>query len=218
MNAFLGKERFTSGKTWDGLSFSELFQVVWSWKATASKSNWDRVGFVLSQERFPGSPCAVKLRFNFYGRSQTEATKSTKARSFLQRWIVTTLAVAVAANVVPGITYSDPIGLLLGSLLLGILNAFLRPFLLFLSLPLLLVTLGLFTLVINAALLWLVGTVLNSFHVRDFSAAFWGGLVISLVSVAINVLLGRPAKREEKSGDHPTRKPPSDGGGPIIDV
>src|SRR3989442_3608625 len=142
-----------------------------------------------------------------------------KLKTFLQRWIITTLAVAVAANVVQGISY-DWIGLLLASLLLGILNAFLRPALLLLSLPLLLVTLGLFTLVINALLLFFVGRILTSFRVESFWAAFWGALVISLVSMAMNALVGtnhkdRPAQSRERSRPP---KPPPGGSGPVIDV
>ena len=70
-------------------------------------------------------------------------------RHFVFRWAITTVAVLVAASVISGIRY-DSVGSLIGAaLLLGILNAFLRPILLFLSLPLLLASLGLFILVIN---------------------------------------------------------------------
>lgn len=144
-------------------------------------------------------------------------------KAFLQSWLVTTLAVAVAANVVRGISYDDWRGLLLASLLLGILNAFLRPILLLLSLPLLLVTLGLFTLVINALLLLLVGNILEGFDVKDFWAAFWGGLVISLVSMAVNALIGtnREERRESKQRRRRVRSARSrkdEGSGPVIDV
>ncbi len=152
---------------------------------------------------------------NYSGRCRADADGIEFVKSFLQRWAVTTLAVAVAANVVPGITYDHWVGLLLASLLLGILNAFLRPLLLLLSLPLLLVTLGLFTLVINALLLMLVGRILAPFHVTDFWAAFWGGVVISLVSMAVNALIGTPKDRT----DLRTRSSsPGKGGGPVIDV
>jgi len=140
-----------------------------------------------------------------------------RLKTFLQRWIITTLAVAVAANVVQGISY-DWIGLLLASLLLGILNAFLRPLLLFLSLPLLLVTLGLFTLVINALLLFLVGHILTSFRVESFGAAFWGALVISLVSMAVNALIGTKERDRQTRQQSKPPKPPPGGGGPVIDV
>jgi len=103
---------------------------------------------------------------------------------FFIRWFVTAVAVFVAAWIVPGIDYSNFTGLAFASLLLGIINAMVRPILLVLCLPLILVTMGLFILVLNALLLWFVSGILpgSSFTVSGFWAAFWGGLVISIVS------------------------------------
>jgi putative membrane protein len=103
---------------------------------------------------------------------------------FFIRWFVTAVAVFVAAWIVPGIDYSNFTGLAFASLLLGIINAMVRPILLILCLPLILVTMGLFILVLNALLLWFVSGILpgSSFTVSGFWAAFWGGLVISIVS------------------------------------
>lgn len=103
---------------------------------------------------------------------------------FFLRWFVTAVAVFVAASVVPGITYSSFTGLALASLLLGMINALVRPVLLILCLPLILVTMGFFILVLNALLLWFVSGILpgSQFVVVGFWAAFWGGLVISIVS------------------------------------
>jgi putative membrane protein len=114
----------------------------------------------------------------------------TVALAFFQRWAITTVAVLVAANVVRGIDYDTLTSLFMASLLLGVLNAFLRPVILLLSLPLLVFSLGLFLLFINAGLLYLVGQLVKSFHVASFWSAFWGSLVISIVSVIANSLLG----------------------------
>ncbi|MGI8965158.1 MAG: phage holin family protein [Limisphaerales bacterium] len=134
------------------------------------------------------------------------------------RWIITTLAVLVAANIVPGISYDSASGLLAATLLLGILNAFVRPVMLWFSLPLLIFTLGLFTLVINALLLYWVGQ-LKSFHVETFGAAFWGALIISVVSIILNSLTGtgnaRVRVKREKNLPPPDR---GKGNGPVIDV
>jgi putative membrane protein len=140
--------------------------------------------------------------------------------SFLKRWLVTAVAVALAAQIVPGIHCFTPMGLLLAALLLGLLNAFVRPVMLLLSLPLLIFTLGLFTLVINAVLLYVVGHVLKDFQVVSFSAAFWGSLIISIVSLALNALTkGNAAVFEIRRGKSPPRRPPDDkGNGPVIDV
>lgn len=103
---------------------------------------------------------------------------------FFLRWFVTAVAVFVAAAVVPGITYTNFTGLALASLLLGMVNALVRPVLLILCLPLILVTMGLFILILNALLLWFVAGILpgGQFVVGGFWAAFWGGVVISIVS------------------------------------
>ena len=144
-------------------------------------------------------------------------------KDFLKRWAITTVGVLVATYVVPGIAYDHDHwqGLLIATLLLGLLNAFLRPLLLLLSLPLLVLTLGLFTLVINAALLYGVGQLVKTFYVASFGAAFWGGLVISLISLPLNFLTGAGGARIEFRRGKPQDRdrPPGDGDdGPVIDV
>lgn len=140
-------------------------------------------------------------------------------KEFLQRWIIITVAVLVTSHIVPGIHYDNWQGLLIATLILGLLNAFLKPLLLFLSLPLVIVTFGLFTVVINAVLLYLVGR-LKYFHVDSFWAAFWGALIISIVSLVLNSLTRTGNSRIEFRRGRPG--PPSnksdDGGGPVIDV
>jgi putative membrane protein len=133
---------------------------------------------------------------------------------------VTAVGVLVASQIVSGISAQNFIGLLAASLLLGILNAFLRPIMLILSFPLLIVTLGLFTFVVNALLLMMVGSIVKGFYVAGFWSAFWGGVVISIVSFIANGLIGKPAKRPDATQPQPPapeRKPPP-GKGPIIDV
>lgn len=88
----------------------------------------------------------------------------------------------VASSIIRGIRYDTVPALIGASLLLGILNAFVRPFLLVLSAPLILVTLGFFILVLNGLLLLVVPSVVIGFHVDHFWSAFWGAIVISIVS------------------------------------
>ena len=102
--------------------------------------------------------------------------------AFVIRWLVTTVAVLVAAHVIPGVSYEGWGTLLGASLLLGIINAFVRPILLLLSLPWIIITMGLFIFVINALLLMLVSTIVPAFQVSGFWSAFFGGIVISLGS------------------------------------
>ena len=142
-------------------------------------------------------------------------------KDFIKRWAITTVAVLVAANVVPGIRYDTWAGLFVATLLLGFLNAFLRPFLMLLSLPLLIVTLGLFTLVINATLLYFVGQLVKTFHVASFGAAFWGGVVVSLVTMPLSLLTATGSARlEVRRGKSAVedKRPGGGGDGPVIDV
>ena len=100
----------------------------------------------------------------------------------------------------------------------GILNAFVRPILMLLALPLLIFTLGLFTLVINALLLYFVGVLMGShFQVDSFGFAFLGAIIISIVSIALNALTGLGKARV--TFQHRPRPPTSDkDDGPVIDV
>lgn len=147
--------------------------------------------------------------------------KKPGMRKFLQTWLITTLAVLVAVSIIPGIHFENnnlwiPF---VTSLVLGVLNAFIRPVMMFMALPLLIFTLGLFTLVINALLLYLVGVLLKPhFTVDTFWSAFLGSLIISLVSVALNVLTGTGnARITVRRGSHPSSGNDK-GDGPVIDV
>ena len=144
-----------------------------------------------------------------------------KLLRFLQSWIINTVAVLVAAVILHNhITYDNKLpNLLIASLLLGILNAFVRPILMLIALPLLIFTLGLFTLVINALLLYLVGYLLNpSFNVDSFGYAFLGALIISVISIALNLLTGNSRVSVQRRGPPDPPKNPGGGNGPVIDV
>lgn len=150
---------------------------------------------------------------------EQEGEKRSSAVVFAQRWIINTLAVLVATQIVTGIRYDSVTSLFVASLIFGILIAFLRPLLFLLTLPLVVVTLGLFVLVINAGLLYLVGSLVKGFHVDGFWPAFWGALVISLVSLVLNTLTGTGESRVRVRRPAPGSKPAGgDGNGPVIDV
>src|SRR3989475_13210076 len=92
-------------------------------------------------------------------------------KQFVFRWAATSIAVMVASCIIRGIRYDSVAALIGASLLLGILNAFVRPFLLILSAPLILVTLGFFILILNGLLLLVVPSVIVGFHVDHFWSA-----------------------------------------------
>jgi len=141
---------------------------------------------------------------------------------FLQSWLINTIAVLVAYYIVPGIHFGQTSSFLspfIASLVLGILNAFIRPVLMLLALPLLIFTLGLFTLVINALLLYFVGILLAPhFQVDSFGAAFLGAIIISVVSIALNALTGSGNTRI--TFQRRQRPPPKsdDDDKPVIDI
>jgi putative membrane protein len=142
-------------------------------------------------------------------------------KRFAQSWFINTLAVLVAVVIVPGLEFRNnsvwvPF---VTSLVLGILNAFFRPLMMFLALPLLIFTLGLFMLVINAMLLYLVGLLMGGyFEVAGFGSALLGALIISIVSMALNILTGATHSRVRIQRQRPSRPSDHDNGGPVIDV
>ena len=151
--------------------------------------------------------------------------QTSRAVRFLQSWVINTVAVLVAVMVLRNhISYGDKVeNLFVVSLLLGILNAFVRPILMLIALPLLIFTLGLFTLVINALLLGLLTMLLPFFHITSdgvnfsFGYAFLGAIIISVISVALNLLTGNA--RVSVSRRRPPGPPKdSGGGGSVIDV
>lgn len=121
---------------------------------------------------------------------------------FLIRLVITAVALWVAVALVPGIEHTgSPIELIGVALVFGIVNAVIRPILLMLTCPLVLLTLGLFIFVLNALMLWLTGGLSQAlgmgFAVHGFLPALLGGLVVGLVSTVLNIMLGDEKKREE---------------------
>src|SRR5260370_29987278 len=108
---------------------------------------------------------------------------------FIIRVVVYTVALLVAAHVVPGISLAGLTSALVAGLVLGIVNAVVRPILVVLTFPITLLTLGLFLLVLNAFCLWLGSVFVCGFHVTGFRPAFWGALLVSLVSRILTSLI-----------------------------
>jgi putative membrane protein len=103
-------------------------------------------------------------------------------RHFVFRWLVTTVGVMVAAAFIKGIRYDTTGALIAAALLLGILNAFVRPILLILGAPLILLTLGIFILLVNGLMLYWVPGIVSGFHVDGYGTAFWGAIVVGIIS------------------------------------
>jgi putative membrane protein len=111
-------------------------------------------------------------------------------KNLLVRWIVNSTALLVVVHLVSGVEFDNWPTVFVAALVLGLLNAFLRPVLLILTFPVTVLTLGLFTLVINAFLFYLAAHLVRGFHVAGFWQAFVASLVFSIVSVLLNLFVG----------------------------
>jgi putative membrane protein len=120
---------------------------------------------------------------------------------FLIRLIITAVALWAAVELVEGITYTGPLyKLLIVALVFGVVNAFVRPILTVLTCPLIVLTLGLFVLVLNALMLWLTSELSNAlgidFRVDGVWAAIVGGIIVGVVSAILNLFV-----KDDERGD-----------------
>ena len=108
-------------------------------------------------------------------------------RLFL-KWVLNAFALFFVMQLIPGIQIDRFRDLLIGALVIGLLNTFLRPIVILLTLPVTVVTLGLFTLVINGMMFYLAAHLASGFHVAGFGTAFVAALLFSLISFVLNML------------------------------
>ena len=113
--------------------------------------------------------------------------------NLLLRLLINVVALYAVAYLVPGVAVSSPMGAFVAAVVLGVVNAVLRPILIILSLPLEILTLGLFTFVINAALFWFVGHLGIGLLVTGFVPALIGSIILSIVSFVLSAAFA-PAK------------------------
>jgi putative membrane protein len=108
---------------------------------------------------------------------------------FLLHWAITALSLWVASHIFGGLKFDDASSLIVSALLLGFANALIKPLLIVLTLPLTLLTFGLFVLVINALMILLVARLVKGFKVSSFWTAFFASIFISLFSIAVGSLV-----------------------------
>jgi len=106
--------------------------------------------------------------------------------NLIVRWILLALALMLIAWIVPGIAVTNFFVALLAAVVIGFINVFIRPIVLFLSIPINIVTLGLFTFIVNALMLLLVSAIVPGFTIDGFLNAILGSLLLSVLSVLIN--------------------------------
>jgi len=107
----------------------------------------------------------------------------------LLHWVVTALAVWITSRVVPGFYVDGATAALIAAIVIGFVNATLGLFVKIITLPLTILTLGIFWLVINAFMLQVAAWLVPGFHIRSFAAAFWGGIVLTLVNIFLKWLV-----------------------------
>lgn len=110
------------------------------------------------------------------------------------RWLINSVFLMLIPYIVPGVEVKNFLTALVAALILAFVNAIIKPILVVLTLPINLLTLGLFVLVINGLMFWLVSTVVKGFAITGFWPAFFAALVFSIFSIALNYLV------DQKSG------------------
>ena len=108
---------------------------------------------------------------------------------FLVRWGLSALSIFIVAHIVKGIQVPNASVVLVVALVLGIINAFLRPLIILITLPINILTLGIFTLFINGALFYLVSKIVKGFVITGFWPAFWGYILFSIISFLLSFLV-----------------------------
>ena len=124
--------------------------------------------------------------------------------TFIVRLLITAATLWFATRLVDGISFDGDIGfLLVVALIFGVVNTIVKPILMVLTFPFLIVTLGLFLLVLNGLMLWLTGAISDrmdlGFHVAGFGSAFLGGLVVSVVSFVLSLMVGGDSRRKVRA-------------------
>jgi len=117
-------------------------------------------------------------------------------RGLVIRWLVSAAALYVTSLIVRGIEIQGIFPLLFAAVTIGVLNAVVRPFVLLLTLPLTILTLGLFTLIVNATMFWMAAKVVVGFNVHGFWSALGGWLLMSFFTFLINLLIGETGQIE----------------------
>lgn len=110
---------------------------------------------------------------------------------FLLTWLIATAALMITSYLVPGLFVANLVSAAIASVILGLINAIIKPLLVILTLPLTLLTFGLFLFVINAIVIWLAGVVTPGFVVGGFFPALIGSIVLTLITSGLTMLVGK---------------------------
>ena len=112
------------------------------------------------------------------------------ARNYIIRWLVNAVGLLIVSKIMQSIEIDGILTAIVAAAVIGLINIFLRPLLIILTLPINILSLGLFTLVINGLIFYFVGSIVEGFHVTGFLAAFLGALILSIINVMATFLIG----------------------------
>lgn len=117
-------------------------------------------------------------------------------RGLLIKWIINSLAILIVTYIVKGIEVASPITVIVVAFVLGIVNAFLRPLIILITLPITIFTFGLFTFFINGSLFYMVSKIVKGFVITGFWPAFFGALLFSAISFLLSLLITKEGRIE----------------------
>ncbi len=117
-------------------------------------------------------------------------------RGFVIRWIINAIALVLTAMIIKGMNFQGILSPFVAALVIGVLNAILRPFLILITLPINILTLGVFTFVVNGFLIYITAKVVNGFTVENFWAAFVGAIFLSIISFLLSLFIDDKGKIE----------------------
>jgi len=117
-------------------------------------------------------------------------------KGFWIKWLINSLAILIVTYIAKGIEVASPITAIAAAFVLGIINAFLRPFIILITLPINIFTLGLFTFFINGFLFYLVSKIVKGFVVTGFWPALFGALLLSIISFLLSLLINKEGRIE----------------------
>ena len=124
-------------------------------------------------------------------------------RSLLIKWIINSVAILIVTYIVKGIEVASPVTVIVVAFVLGIINAFLRPLIILVTLPITIFTFGLFTFFINGSLFYMVSKIVKGFVITGFWPAFFGALIFSTISFLLSLLLTKEGRIEIKFKKEP---------------
>lgn len=116
---------------------------------------------------------------------------------FIGKILVTALAAIIAANLIPGVSINGGLTAIILALVLALLNTFIKPVLVLLTIPVTILTLGLFLLIINTLIIKFAAKLVTGFTVQNWWSAFWFGIMLSVVTYFIELLIGDRTKKKE---------------------